>query len=82
MLKSAAAAIARYSGIGKTLAFRYAGPGTIFGLHSVVDDGVFCPDEHLNCSVSTLYHTLAWLKENGVRVVIWTRQRSAWLDLL
>jgi peptidoglycan/xylan/chitin deacetylase (PgdA/CDA1 family) len=69
VLKSTAAVIARYSGLGKTLAFRYAGRGTIFGLHSIVNDEVFCPDAFLHCSVSALQYTLTWLKDNGVQVV-------------
>jgi peptidoglycan/xylan/chitin deacetylase (PgdA/CDA1 family) len=69
MLGSTAAVIARYSGIGKPLALRYAGPGTIFGLHSVVEDGTFCPDEFLRCPVAVLEYTLTWLKENAVKVV-------------
>lgn len=67
ILKSTAPVIARYSGVGKALAFRYAGPGTIFILHSI--GGAFCPDEFLSCPASVLESTLSWLKENGIRVV-------------
>ena len=67
ILKSTAPVIARYSGVGKALAFRYAGPGTIFILHSI--GGAFCPDEFLSCPASVVESTLSWLKENGIRVV-------------
>ena len=69
LLKSTVAAMVRYSGISKALAFRYAGPGTIFMLHSVVEDADSCPDEFNRCPVAGLEHTLSWLKENGVQVV-------------
>ncbi len=69
ILKSTAPVIARYSGIGKALALRYAGLGTIFMLHSVINDADSCPDEFLRCPVAGLERTLSWLKDNGVRVV-------------
>jgi peptidoglycan/xylan/chitin deacetylase (PgdA/CDA1 family) len=68
-LKSTIAVMARYSGLSKALAFRYAGTGTIFMLHSVVEDAESCPDEFIRCPVVGLEHTLSWLKDNGVRVV-------------
>lgn len=69
MFKSTAPVIARYSGISKVLAFRYAGPGTIFLLHSVVPDTTSYPEEFTRCPVSVLEDTLAWLKDNKVQFV-------------
>src|SRR5690349_14510588 len=69
LLKSTVAVMARYSGLSKALAFRYGGPGTIFMLHSVVDDADSCPDEFIRCPVAGLEHTLSWLKDNRVHVV-------------
>jgi peptidoglycan/xylan/chitin deacetylase (PgdA/CDA1 family) len=69
IFKSSAPVIARYSGISKALAFRYAGPGTIFMLHSVVPDTASCPEEFTRCSVSVLEDTLSWLNDNRVRFV-------------
>jgi peptidoglycan/xylan/chitin deacetylase (PgdA/CDA1 family) len=69
MFKSTAPVIARYSGIGKALASRYAGPGTIFLLHSVVRDTTSYPEEFTRCPVSVLEDALAWLKENKVQFV-------------
>ena len=69
MLKSMAPYVVRYSGIGKALALRYAGPGTIFVLHSVVSDAACYPDEFIRCPVSVLEQALSWLKDNGIQVV-------------
>lgn len=69
MFKSTAPVIARYSGISKALAFRYAGPGTIFLLHSVVPDTTSYPEEFTRCPVSVLEDTLSWLKDNKVQFV-------------
>jgi peptidoglycan/xylan/chitin deacetylase (PgdA/CDA1 family) len=69
VLKYTAPFIARCSGMSRALALRYAGPGTIFGLHSVVDDTTSYPDEFLRCPAPVLEYTLSWLKGNGVQVV-------------
>jgi peptidoglycan/xylan/chitin deacetylase (PgdA/CDA1 family) len=69
ILRSTAHVIACYSGIGRALASRYAGPGTVFVLHSVGRDQAFWPDEYLSCPVPALEYTLSWLKDNGIRVV-------------
>src|SRR5262245_37861395 len=61
--------MARYGGISKALALRYAGPGIIFALHSVVDDADLCPGDFLRCTVARLEQTLSWFKDNRVKVV-------------
>jgi peptidoglycan/xylan/chitin deacetylase (PgdA/CDA1 family) len=77
LLKSAAPAIARYSGIGRALAFRYGGPGTIFLLHSVVPENASHP-EFTRCPASVLEGALSWLRDAGVRFV----SLDAALDIL
>src|SRR5271155_276835 len=69
VLKSAVPFFARYSGIAKTLAFRYGGPGVIFMLHSAVGDSDPYPDDRLRCPVAVLEKTLGWLKDNDVAFV-------------
>jgi len=69
ILKSAAPFIAHYSGIGRALAFHYAGPGTIFVLHSIVGDIAHYPDHHIRCSVAALERILRWLRDQGVEFV-------------
>jgi peptidoglycan/xylan/chitin deacetylase (PgdA/CDA1 family) len=65
----AAPVIAHYSGISRALAFRYAGPGIIFGLHSISGNGPSGPDEFLSCPIEALEHTLSWLRDNGIEVI-------------
>lgn len=67
ILKSTAPVVARYSGIAKALALRYAGRGTIFLLHSI--GRTFFPDELLSCPASVLEDALCWLKNNRICVV-------------
>lgn len=67
--KSAAPYITHYSGIGKALAFRYGGRGTVFGLHSVVGDTSSHPDDCLRCPLSVLERTLSWLRRNRIEIV-------------
>lgn len=69
IFKSTAPFFAHHSGIGKALAFRYAGPGTVFMLHSLVRDADSDPDESLRCPVATLEHTLSWLRRSGIEIV-------------
>jgi peptidoglycan/xylan/chitin deacetylase (PgdA/CDA1 family) len=69
VLKSTAPVIAHYSGIGKALARRYAGPGVIFMLHSTVDEADSYLGEGIRCPVSALEQTLRWLKDNDVDFV-------------
>ncbi len=69
ILGSAAPYIIRYSGMSRALALRYAGPGTIFMLHSIVDDAGSYPDDSLRCPVSVLERTLIWLERNDIEVV-------------
>jgi peptidoglycan/xylan/chitin deacetylase (PgdA/CDA1 family) len=69
VLKSAAPAIACYSGIAKALAFRYGGPGVIFMLHSTVGKSDTFLLEDLRCPVTALEWILSWLKDNGFQFV-------------
>ena len=69
VLKSAAPAIACYSGIAKALAFRYGGPGVIFMLHSTVGKSDTFLLEDLRCPVTALEWILSWLKDNGIQFV-------------
>jgi len=69
ILKSSAPFIAHYSGIARALAFRYAGPGTIFLLHSVVDDIAHYIDKDLRCPALVLERILGWLRDQGVEFV-------------
>jgi peptidoglycan/xylan/chitin deacetylase (PgdA/CDA1 family) len=69
LLKTALSVAGRYVGMDGLLAFRYAGAGTIFSLHSVVDSTDSRPDEHLRCPGATLERVLCWLKANGIEVV-------------
>jgi len=68
-LKSAAPAIACYSGIASALAFRYGGPGVIFMLHSTVGKANTFLLEDLRCPLATLEGILSWLKDNDVQFV-------------
>ncbi len=69
VVKSAVPVLARYSGIGKALAFRYGGSGVIFMLHSIVGDGCFHPESGLRCPVAALEESLSWLRDSGVAFV-------------
>src|SRR5271166_3706896 len=68
-LKSAAPAIACYSGIADALAFRYAGPGVIFMLHSTVGKSDTFLLEDLRCPVAALERILCWLRNTGLQFV-------------
>jgi peptidoglycan/xylan/chitin deacetylase (PgdA/CDA1 family) len=68
-LKRAAPLIARYSGISRALALRYAGAGVIFGLHSISGNGASGPDDFLSIPIRALQRTLCWLRDNGIEVV-------------
>jgi peptidoglycan/xylan/chitin deacetylase (PgdA/CDA1 family) len=68
-LKSLAPALVRYSGVGQALALRYAGPGVIFLLHSVVDDFDRTIESSLRCPAQVLGQILGWLKADGVALV-------------
>lgn len=61
--------LARVTGVSSALALRYRGRGTIFALHSVVDDSASHPDETLRCPVSRLEAILRWLKHRGIEFV-------------
>ena len=69
VLKTAFPVVARCSGLGAAMAMRYRGNGTIFMLHSVVEDGTNYPDHSLRCPVGRLARALRWLKRNGVEFV-------------
>jgi peptidoglycan/xylan/chitin deacetylase (PgdA/CDA1 family) len=68
-LKAVLPTIVHRSGAAQALALRYRGRGTIFMLHSVVDDAGPHPDHSLRCPVATLARTLRWLRERGVEFV-------------
>jgi peptidoglycan/xylan/chitin deacetylase (PgdA/CDA1 family) len=73
LLKTALPIVARCSGLGRAIAFRYRGAGTIFMLHSVVANGDDYPDHSLRCPVATLARTLRWLSDRGVDFVAMDR---------
>ena len=58
-----------YSGIANALAFRYAGPGVIFMLHSTVGKSDTFLLEDLRCPVAALEWILSWLKDTDVQFV-------------
>jgi peptidoglycan/xylan/chitin deacetylase (PgdA/CDA1 family) len=68
-VKTAISTGAHFTGLSRAVALRYRGRGTIFALHSVVDDGAFYPDDTLRCSVGQLAWTLRWLRREGVEFV-------------
>jgi len=69
ILKTAFPIVTRCSGLSSALALRYRGAGTIFMLHSVVDDIDGYPDHSLRCPVATLARTLSWLRDRDVEFV-------------
>ena len=69
LLKTAFPVVARCSGLGRAIALRYRGAGTIFMLHSVVGRGDDYPDHSLRCPAETLSRTLSWLRGRGVEFV-------------
>jgi peptidoglycan/xylan/chitin deacetylase (PgdA/CDA1 family) len=68
-LRNAFPVVTRYSGISHALARRYRGLGTIFMLHSIVDDPSDYPDESVRYSTGKLEWTLCWLKAEGIEFV-------------
>src|SRR4051794_39213976 len=68
-IRSAMPYVARGTGLSAAIARRYRGRGVIFMLHSIVEDGLFYPDEMLRCPVGRLDGTLRWLKSNGADFV-------------
>jgi peptidoglycan/xylan/chitin deacetylase (PgdA/CDA1 family) len=69
LVKTAVCVAAHITGLSRAVAIRYRGRGTIFGLHSIVEDGDFYLDETLRCPVRKLEETLRWLKKGGVEFV-------------
>jgi peptidoglycan/xylan/chitin deacetylase (PgdA/CDA1 family) len=69
LVKTAVCVAAHVTGLSRVIAVRYRGRGTIFGLHSVVDDGDCYLDETLRCPVAELEGTLRWLQKAGVEFV-------------
>jgi peptidoglycan/xylan/chitin deacetylase (PgdA/CDA1 family) len=62
-IKSAVYTAAHLSGLSSALAVRYRGRGTIFALHSIVDDDAFHPDHTLRCPVGKLEWILRRLRQ-------------------
>src|SRR4051812_34701964 len=60
---------AHVTGLSRAFATRYRGCGTIFALHSVVDDDAFYPDYTLRCPASQLERTLSWLRKQAVEFI-------------
>ena len=69
LVKTAVCVAANFTGLSRAIAIRYRGRGTIFALHSIVEDGDRYLDETLRCSASELERTLRWLKKEGVEFV-------------
>jgi peptidoglycan/xylan/chitin deacetylase (PgdA/CDA1 family) len=69
LAKTAISVGAHFTGLSRAIATRYGGCGTIFALHSVVEDGVFYADETLRCPIGKLDWTLRWLRQQGVEFV-------------
>lgn len=69
LIRSAVPYVAHGCGISTAFSARYRGRGTIFMLHSIVDDDAFYPDDMLRCPVSCLDWTLQWLKQSGTEFV-------------
>ena len=67
--KAAISVGAHVTGLSRALATRYRGCGTIFALHSIIDDDAFYPDYTLRCPVGQLEWTLRWLREQGVEFI-------------
>ena len=65
LVRSGVPYVAHRSGISSAIGGRYRGRGTIFMLHSVVDDDAFYPEAMLRCPAGRLDWTLRWLKANG-----------------
>jgi peptidoglycan/xylan/chitin deacetylase (PgdA/CDA1 family) len=68
VLKASVPVLARYSGIGKALAYRYGGRGVIFMLHSTIDNSVPYLED-IRCPVAALEYALSWLQSEGVEFV-------------
>jgi peptidoglycan/xylan/chitin deacetylase (PgdA/CDA1 family) len=68
-LKSAIYTAAHFSGLSSALAVRYRGRGTIFALHSIVDDHDFHPDHTLRCPVGKLEWILRRLRRQPLDFV-------------
>jgi peptidoglycan/xylan/chitin deacetylase (PgdA/CDA1 family) len=69
LIRSAVPYVARGCGISAALSRRYRGQGTIFMLHSIVDDDAFYPDEMLRCPAGRLEWLLRWLTKQGMAFV-------------
>jgi peptidoglycan/xylan/chitin deacetylase (PgdA/CDA1 family) len=69
LLKTAVCVAANITGLSRAVAIRYRGRGTIFALHSIVEDSDCYVDETPRCPVSKLEWTLRWLKKGGVEFV-------------
>jgi peptidoglycan/xylan/chitin deacetylase (PgdA/CDA1 family) len=67
--KAAVCVAANFSGLSRAIALRYQGRGTIFALHSVVDDRADYLDQTLRCPVSKLEQVLTWLRKQGLEFV-------------
>ncbi|KAB7782762.1 polysaccharide deacetylase family protein [Methylorubrum populi] len=57
------------SGLASILSRRYGGAGTIFMLHSVVENGAFYPDRGLRCPTAQLDAILTMLRRRGIALV-------------
>jgi peptidoglycan/xylan/chitin deacetylase (PgdA/CDA1 family) len=68
-VKSAVSVATHVTGLSRAIALRYRGYGSIFALHSIVEDDAFYPDTTLRCPVSKLERTLRWLQQLGVEFV-------------
>lgn len=69
MLKSGVPLLAHRSGLADAIALRYRGVGTIFMLHSVIEDDRFVPDQSMRCPVSRLEAALTILRARGITFV-------------
>lgn len=68
VLKASVPVLARYSGIGKALAYRYGGRGVIFMLHSTIDNSLPYLED-IRCPVASLEYALSWLQSEGMEFV-------------
>ncbi len=68
-VKTAVSVATHLTGLSRAIALRYGGCGTIFGLHSIVEDDEFYPDYTLRLSMGKLERTLRWLRKRGVDLI-------------
>jgi peptidoglycan/xylan/chitin deacetylase (PgdA/CDA1 family) len=68
-IKNAVYTAAHFSGLSSALAVRYRGRGTIFALHSIVDDDAFHSDHTLRCPLGKLEWILRRLRREPLDFV-------------